>query len=65
MIAEVFCPLTKAEKFNLSKLVANFGVIVVLLSDENSIMLGGLEARVTLLVVAGVVLTICMICPGA
>ena len=64
MIAELFCPLIKAEKFNLSKLVANFGVIVVLLSDENSIMLGGLEARVTLLVVAGVVLTICMILPG-
>ena len=61
MIAELFCPLIKAEKFNLSKLVANFGVIVVLLADENSIMLGGLEDRVTLLVVAGVVLTICVL----
>ena len=64
MIAELVCPLIKAEKFDLSKLVANFGVIVVLTVDVNSTIFGGLEDKVTLLVVAGVVLTICMILPG-
>ena len=60
----MFCPLIKEQKFNLNKLVANFGVIVVLTADVNSTIFGGLEDKVTLLVVAGVVLTICMILPG-
>ena len=54
-----------SEKFNLNKLVANFGVIVVLLAGQNSTILGGVEDKATKKVVDGVVLIVCITCPGA